>query len=211
MAQTNKKRLRNLAQYRHLSDEEFDQIWDDYKSQESSPDIEQKIQETMQRFSEDYDLSDMNANDRLALRELAKIFILLDDLYEIERKAIENGEMMKISAISKIRKDLIDGSSKIQADLNITRKSRQTDVGESLDTYLPSILKKARNFLSQRLSYIYCPQCRMLTANTWFADWEQNNTVTITCPRQECGHVFSVSSKMLAENKNKNVDNVLNV
>lgn len=209
MTKTNKARLRNLVQYKNLSDQEFNQIWETYRQEKESPDIELEIQETMNKFSQDYELGDMNINDMLALRELSKIFILLDDLYEIERDAFENGEMMKISAIGKIRKDLIDNASKIQNDLSITRKSRQNDVGESLDTYLPGILKKARNFLSQRLSYIYCPKCKMLVANTWFTDYTKLNTLTLTCPREECGHVFSVSSEELAKGRNKNIEGVL--
>jgi hypothetical protein len=199
-----------LKQYKGLTDNEFNEVWEDYKDRPPS-DIEGRIASVIDDFSKNYDLRDMNANDTLALRELARIFVQLEELGLMEQEAIDNGEVSKISALSKIKKEYLDNASKIQSDLNITRRTRQNDSGETLETYLPSIQKKARNFLSQRLAYIYCPKCRMLVANVWFTNWELKNDMRFTCPRVDCDNTFTVTSEFLFKNKNRNIDEVLSV
>jgi hypothetical protein len=211
MAKVSKNKLRNLKQYKGLSDEEFEGRWEEYTLESDDIDIEDRIETMMEDFSKNYDLRDMNANDTLALKELASIFIMLEDLRKMEWSARASGEVAKLGQLSKIRKDYLDNVSRLQNDLNITRKSRQNDSGETLDTYLPSIQKKAKNFLEQRLAYIYCPECHMLCATTWFNNWELENNMLLICPREECSTHFSAYSRDLRLGKNKNVEGVLNI
>ena len=71
---TTKAQLRNLPQYKNLSEEDLDKVLDKILY----GDYEYKIQEVIEKFEQDYDLSDMTANDQLALLELARIFILAE-------------------------------------------------------------------------------------------------------------------------------------
>lgn len=194
-----------------MTDEDFEQAWADLNVREDLEDIDSRIDQIMNDFSLNYDLRDMNANDTLALRELAKTFVLLDTLGRIEQQAIEDGAVVQLRTLSQIKKEYLDNSSKLQEDLNIKRKQRQNDTGDTLDVYLPSILKKAKTFLEQRLAYIYCPKCKMLCANTWFTDWKIHNQIHITCPREGCENKFHVTSEYLSEHGNKNIEGVLPV
>lgn len=207
----NKNKIRNLVQYKNMSDEDFEQAWEDLNVREDLEDIDSRIDQIMNDFSLNYDLRDMNANDTLALRELAKTFVLLDTLGRIEQQAIEDGAVVQLRTLSQIKKEYLDNSSKLQEDLNIKRKQRQNDTGDTLDVYLPSILKKADNFYEERLAYIYCPKCKMLCANAWFTDWRVYNQIHITCPRPGCEHKFHVTSEYLTEHGNKNIEGVLPV
>lgn len=210
MAKTSKNRLRNLTQYKNLTDEEFDNVWADYQDQ---PDIDSdyKVEKIMEDLARNYDIRDQYANDTLSLRELANLYVSLEALNHVEKQMMSDGNYSQVNNIARIRNDYIKNASQLQNDLNITRKARQSDDGETLDTYLPSILKKARNFLDQKLAYIYCPECKMLCGNCWWTNWEVSNTMDVTCPRLECNHKFRVTSLYLAEHNNKNVDGVLHV
>jgi hypothetical protein len=205
----NKNKIRNLKQFRDMTAEQFEAHWETLQD-EPTEDVQERIDKIMEEFSVNYDLRDMNANDKLALEELAKIFVLLEDLGRVERAALESGEISKLRSISSIKKEYLENASKIQIDLNITRKSRQTEV-EALESYLPSILKKAKNFYERRLSYVYCPDCSMLVCNTLFTNWNDDNKLVLTCPRKTCNRKFEVTSEYLANHRNKNVEGVLNV
>lgn len=210
MAKTNKNRLRNLRQYKELTDEEFDNVWAEYEVQPDT-DFDSKVEKIMEDLAQNYDIRDQYANDTLSLRELASLYVSLEMLTNVERQMMADGSYNQVGNISRIRNDYIKNASQIQKDLNITRQARQADDGETLDTFLPSIKKKSINFLSQRLAYIYCPECRMLCGNCWWTDWNVSNIMKVTCPREECGNTFEVTSQYLAEHKNKNIDGVLNV
>lgn len=203
--------LRNLPQYKVMSEEEFDSALETLSSLDDDPDFEQKVQSVISELGRDYVIEDLNINDKLSLEELARSYTYVASLSMIERECLRNGDLQKMRIVSSIKKEYIDAISRIQNDLNITRKSRQTDEGESLGAYLPSIQKKAKNFLSQRLAYIYCPECKMLVSTTWYSDWQGDNVMSLTCPRDGCGHKFTTSSSHLARNKNKNIDGVLGV
>lgn len=210
MVKVNKNSLRNLPQYRDLPEEIFNQKWADYIGQPDS-DFNAKVDKIMEDLAQNYDIRDQYANDTLSLRELANLYVSLERLNKIEQQMLDDGNYSQLNNITRIKNDYILTASKLQNDLNITRKARQAEDGETLDVYLPSAQRKAVNFLSQRLAYIYCPQCKMLCANAWFTDWNVSNTLDITCPRIECNHKFKVTSNYLAEHKNKNIDGVLKV
>ena len=60
-----KESLRNLAQFKSLSDEEFEQVWIERQAKiaEESPDkedLEDRILDMMEKFKDDYALDDRN-------------------------------------------------------------------------------------------------------------------------------------------------------
>ena len=210
---TTKKQYRNLAQNRNLSEEEFELAWQRFtekKELESKID-ESRIEEIMNQFEQEYDLTGMNINDKISLEQIAKITAMLDLVGDLLNQALLEGETTRSQKFTSINKDLTATLSSLQDDLGITRKSRQAAAGESLDDYLPEIQKKARSFLKERLAYIYCPKCNMLVANAWFANWDNHNELHLVCPRESCQHQFTVTSKELSKKRNKNVEGVLEV
>lgn len=210
MAKTNKNRLRNLVQYKNLSDEEFNSVWADYEGQPDT-DSGAKVEKIMEDLAQNYDIRDQYANDTLSLRELANLYVSLERLNRIEQQMMDDGNYGQLNNISRIKNDYIANASKLQNDLNITRKARQADSGETLDTYLPSLLKRSKNFYESKMGYIYCPKCKMLCSTAWFTDWKVTNTLELTCPRPECGNIFKTTSEYLNEHKNNNIEGVLPV
>ena len=62
------RKMRNLMQYRDLTDEEFEKVFEDkYSDERDSAEAIQSFEEEIERkiveFGEDYDLSDLKIND----------------------------------------------------------------------------------------------------------------------------------------------------
>lgn len=168
------------------------------------------VEDVLNKFDENYDLSDMNANDELALDNLAKIFVRLA-VYEESLDDATN--ITDIDKLTRITERLRNDASKIQTDLGITRRQRKSEKEANLQVYIDDIKYRAAAMLMDRLSYIYCPKCHMLLANTWFLYPEEDNVLRLRCNRtldetgKKCGHEFTVTSKELKENKNINKGN----
>jgi len=169
------------------------------------------VQNVLDKFEQDYDLSDMNANDELALDNLAKIFVRLETY---ERRLDDADDVSDIDKLTRITERLRNDASKIQTDLGITRRQRKSEKEANLQTYIDDIKYRAAGMLTDRLNYIYCPKCHMLLCNTWFLyPDEKDNVLRLRCNRplgdsgEICGHTFTVTSQELKKNKNKNKGN----
>jgi len=194
------KQLANLPQYRGLSEEELEKVVDNVRS----GGLEGRIAKVLKSFETDYDLSDMTANDMLSLRELAKISVMLDQLSERQQDILNDDEpdLTALEKIDRMAARLRATASTIQGDLNITRKARKEQSGESVHELLTDLKKRAKHFLADRLAEIYCPKCGMLIAKVWFLYPEQDNKITLSCGRKRCRKVFTVSSSELKSGKN---------
>lgn len=214
-----KARIRNLTQYRNLSDEEFDEMWDrKIIGIAQNSEFENRIQRKLDEFSGDYDIDDLKINDKISLRHLVQAIIALEDLEQINysirskgfdpSKIIENRELS--NQMSLLRSDI----SKIQTDLGITRKARKGDKDETVISELERLKQKAREFYEQRMFYIYCPKCNTLLSTAWFLyPDEKNNKIQLICAREKddgniCGTKFTIGTKELLERRGFNSDNV---
>jgi len=169
------------------------------------------VKSILEQFEEDYDLSDMNANDALALDNLARIFVRLE---KYESKLDDDIDVAMIDKLTRITERLRNDASKIQTDLGITRRQRKSEKEADLPTFIEDIKQRATSMLLERLSYVYCPKCHMLLANVWFLyPDEEDNVLRLRCVRavddtdKECDTTFTVTSKELKANRNKNPGN----
>ena len=203
--------LKGLKQYKDWTVEELEQ-----EVARLSGDTTYRVEEVLASFYEDYDLSDMNANDEHSLLILAQIFVRLEDLNKQMDQAmadLDEGKLGKLNSVATIlRKD----ASQIQIDLHITRKARKGEKEQGLVQYIEDIKGRAAKLLDDRLSYIYCPKCQMLLCNVWHLYPDANNIMKLTCVRIKdvdegsiCGHEFTVTSKELKEGGNRNITGVL--
>jgi len=206
------KSLRNLPQYKDLSEEEFLEIIEErkeeYKAEPLGEDFEERIQQKINELTEDYDLSDMKSNDLLILRALAQGLISLEDFelmaYE-ERQNIGADNIMTVDKIQKIISDLRRDISNQQTDLKISRKVRKSDDREDVIQTVETLKEKAQRFADQKMRYIICPKCDMLLATIWVQYPEVDNVLTFTCNRRKggkepevlCNHKFSVDTRGL--------------
>jgi len=192
--------IRNLTQYRDLSDEELKKVH--YRLIHG--DFEERIKKVAESFEEDYDLSDMTANDRLSLNELARIFVLLDDMEKALKDEVELSEpnWARFGKINKIAAQLRDDASKLQKDLNITRKARQETGAQTVVDFIKDLKARAKHFMDNMLYEIYCPKCKMLLAKVWCTYPKENNVLELVCGREGCGYKFSVNIADLPGKKN---------
>ena len=225
-----KKSLKNLVQYKDLSAEEFEEIYNSHK--EVSDEKRKKDDKYLKRFSQkmsefekDYEINDLKYNDKQMLRSLIEGLLSLEDLEEHSRKVREKEnldeddieDLRKLTfTISKQRTDI----SKIQDDLRIVRKGRESEKDLSVLNYIENLKKDAATFYEKKLNYVFCPECRQLLFTGWFLYPDQKNTIKLTCGRtlqddnnmekeSGCGHSFTVTSKEVVEKKNKNIEELI--
>ena len=216
-----KAKLKNLVQYRDMSDEDFDQIWEKkVVGAMPSTEFESRINRKLDEFAQDYDLSEMKVNDTASLRALIQAIIALEDYEQIifrmrsSGEDIGNADINILDKISKIMSELRGDIGRLQDDLQIKRKVRNSDKESSVISYIDSLKLKAKQFVEARSMLVVCPKCSMLLASLWTLYPEEDNKLVLHCHRklengQECGEKITINTKDLLKTKGTNVIDVL--
>lgn len=210
-----KAQMRNLAQYRDLTEEEFEEMFNEKQSNSGkSEDFEERIAKKLQEFSQDYDIDDLKINDRETLRAFIQTIIALEDyesmIFDIRSQVdITQSNINVVDRISKMMTDLRKDMSRFQEDLNITRKIRKSDKESSVVSYIENLKEQARIFYESKMSYVFCPECNMLLGTVWSLYPEADNKITYKCCRvmddgSKCGHKFTVTTQELLNNRGTN-------
>jgi hypothetical protein len=187
----NVQSLRNLPQYKDLTDQEFDK---EVKGL-LTDDAEGLAQTYQELFEKDYSLEDLKANDRLAVEILSRLYAQVrynQDLINELRDA-EDGVKYSL-AISDIVADdekLIRSIKALEGQLGISRTERMKDEGEDMVDMFKSIRERAKKYLEKKLHYIYCPKCHMLLGNVWllYRDVEGAYELKLVCKREQKGGI----------------------
>jgi hypothetical protein len=214
------RKLRNLAQYKNMTDEQFEErMIQKEQDVEPSREFEKRIQMKLNDFAKDYDISDLKINDRETLRALIQAVISLEDYEQILFKMkMSNGvnmdSLVLFDKINKIMSDLRSDISKLQDDLKISRKIRKNDQETSVLTYLENLKLKAKRFYEQKSMQVICPECKTLVATVWTLYPEQNNKLELTCKRElgdgkTCKTKIQVSTRDMLKTRGCNVPDVL--
>jgi hypothetical protein len=212
-AHGNPTSLRNLPQFRDMTDEEFAEYLD-RKNQgiKKSVDYEARIEGKLAQFAEDYDLDDLKANDRMTLRALAQAMLTLEDyeLWAYDQRSSEQLSLDKMLAMEKlgsIQSNLRKDISNMQNDLMITRKVRKSDSENSVIDAIENLKMKAKEFYKERMYYVWCPNCKMLLATMWFHYPDnRNNKLSLKCER--CNHVVTTTSIEIGNKRGVNIDEI---
>lgn len=219
--------LRNLAQYKNMTDEEFkaamlklDEDWFQQELVVLADTFEERVKKKMDEFREDYDLSDMKFNDKETLKILCKALITVED-YETILVRLRTASMFNlaksvplIKEFSKIISDTRRDISRLQDDLKISRKIRKSTKEESARADLARIKEQASKFYKKKMMYVFCKKCNMLLSTIWFLYPEKENTLSVVCSRRytddegkvidTCGHVTTIASNRLLEKRGTN-------
>lgn len=212
-----KNQIRALAQYKDLSDDEFDKLWlKKVTGVEVNREFEERIANKINEFSEDYDLEDLKANDKLVLRALAQAYISLEDLenyqFNLRVQGIADVDIIQLEKLNNVMSGLRRDISNMQNDLKITRKVRKGDQEESVKAEVIRIKEAASEFYKQRMFYVFCPKCKMLLFTGWFLYPDNySNKIKLRCFRtldngHVCGNEFEITSKTLMERRGVNID-----
>jgi len=151
-----------------------------------------EMQQMMEQFAKDYDLSSMNYNDKLALEILCGLYIQVQDNVQKIEESKEKEKWNEVSELVDVNKKLITNIEQLEKQLGISRKARGKDKETSVIIYVEDLRKRAKNFLEKKLHYIYCPKCSMLLATMWFLYLQENNQLNLTCGR--CKEHFIIST-----------------
>lgn len=214
-----KTSVRNLNQYKNLTDEEFEEVWiQKTLDLEPSKEFEKRIDKKLEAFSEDYDISDLKINDKETLRALIQALISLEDyeqaMFKLRGEGINSNNLQLMEKVNKMMSDLRSDVSKLQNDLNITRRYRKSDKEASVINYIDSLKEKAREFIEAKHSYIYC-ECGMLLGTVWtLYPNEPRNKIQLVCNRKLedgtiCGKKTTVTTDELQENNGTNKSEII--
>ena len=211
------KRMRNLGQYKDLSDDQFNELMQKKEmGAEPSKAFEERIAKKWAEFEADYDLSDLKINDRDTLRNLIQSQISLEDyeqhLYKLRQEGISEQQLFSMEKFQKAMSELRTDISKMSSDLNITRKVRKSDQDVSVLAYIEGLKKKAKEFHEAKAQYIFCPKCNMLLATVWtLFPQNERNKIALVCERdlglgngEKCGEKVIVSTAELLKNRGTN-------
>ena len=180
---------RNLPQYRDMSDDEFDRMFEETQYNVGiSKDFEDRIAKKIDEFSQDYDIDDLKINDKETLRAFVQAIIALEDYERIIFNIRSEGDISQhninvVDRLGKITSDLRKDISRFQEDLNITRKIRKSDKETSVVSYISNLKEQARQFYEQKMSFIYC-DCGMLLGTFWVLYGQEINKIELTCHRK---------------------------
>jgi hypothetical protein len=211
--------MRNLTQYRNLPEDKFEEvIAEKIMGRESDAAWEKRIELKLKEFEKDYDLGDLKFNDLLTLRAFVAAVLRLEDLDQIIRKELEKGidsaNNQTIKDISAMQSSLRGDISKMQNDLDITRKSRKSDTESSVLDFIASLKIKAHKFIEQKHMYVFCPKCNTLLFTGWFLypDYK-TNVISLRCHRtleggKMCDGEFRVNSQDLLNSGGRNYNEI---
>lgn len=210
-----KKSIRNLRQYRNLPDEEFEKIYGEIISDLGKQKLfEAEIEKKLAELSKDYDLDDLNANDLLLLRNMVQAMIQVEALeqlaFQLRTRGVDDHVINLLGKINSQINDLVDRVSKIQNDLNITRRIRKQDKEQSVVDYIEFLKQKASEFYDQKMQYIFCPNCNTLLGTIWtLYPSDKRNKVVLHCNRKvDDGRICDTKVVFYtAENLNKEMTN----
>ena len=206
----NKRSLRNLTQYRNMTDAEFEEI-QAKKEFDAEPDKmwEDRIKRKMDEFSKDYDLDDMKINDLYSLRALCAAILRLEDydskIGKLMRQDANEFTLGDIRTLSEQQKGLRDSISKLQDDLKISRKVRKSDKEETAEKTIAELQRKAKKFYTQKMMWIICPKCNTVLATAWFLYPEEGgNSIKVKCHHDladgtKCTGEIEIGARKLVE------------
>ncbi len=184
--------LRNLAQYRGMTDEEIE-------AQIYSGELENQVVERLKKLEGDYDFIDMKHNDMDLLRKMATLMVRLEDAEANLEKRLRSDELDSNEALKEeqrlglMRRELV----MFQDALGISRGKRVDKVENNPLLLFEDIRKRAAHFLKERLCYIKCPQCNIAISTVNFLYPDKNNVISLECGK--CGTISSFSSRELLE------------
>jgi len=214
-----KQSMKNLAQYKDLSDEEFEKVWDTQQT-DSEPvrEFENRIELKISEFENDYDISDLKFNDLQVLRSLAQALITIEDLeifnYKLRMEGISDQNLNLMDKIGRQVSQTRSDISKMQDDLKITRKIRKGDKELTVLSEIERLKTKAKEFYESKMNYVFCHKCNMLLSTAWFLYPNAKNRMTLTCNRKLdsgglCNTIIKITTKELLGKRGTNKSEIM--
>lgn len=212
-----KKKLRNLLQYRDMTDDEFNEFFDKEYGESGElnqilDELDRRVDEKIKELGEDYALEDMKANDMMQLRALVLAILQLDDIENetyFLRQNITESNILVLEKLNRMASTLRTDISNTSADLQLTKKIRSKSKEASVQLRWESLTEKAFEFYKRKMLYLFCPDCKMLLSTVWLM-YPDNKTNVIKLKCERCNSTHTISNLYeLYEKDNKNVDDIV--
>lgn len=126
-----------------------------------------RYDEILADYKARYDLDDIDSpNDRSNLNSLIRNQILIETMHNRLDTVLEEEDILdKIGDIKKLQdglRDLQEKNIELERVLAIDRKSRKKDNQSSLSDYIIELKKMSSEFLRDRVTYMFCPDCMVM-------------------------------------------------
>ena len=121
------------------------------------------VQEKLDKYLNEYELSDLNeANDLASLNALCRQEVLIEKL-QAALDGIKNLEADSriVKDLNTSLKDSLRSYLDLQVELGINRRKREADNEETPLTYIGRLQDQAKRFLDMRLVTIKCEDCKL--------------------------------------------------
>lgn len=130
--------------------------------------MQERVNDRFEAYRKDYDIDNLNSSNDLALlRTLIQSEIVLEDLQARLFELLRDGDLIEsaseIKKLSDLTRDIVLQNMKIQETLGIDRRSRKTSEESPID-YIRKLKVAANNFISKRMTRIYCQKCNVMVA-----------------------------------------------
>jgi len=151
--------------------------------------FQQKLKDKEAAYASVYRIDELNdANDRSTLDIMLKTEVMIDDLQEELQKLITEDAVKNAGDIKKLADLLRDATGTIttlQKTLAIDRKTRKTEETGSVVDYIRSLKRMAGEFMEQRLTKVYCPNCKVMVGRFMAVHEHTGFNIQFQC--SQCG------------------------
>jgi hypothetical protein len=130
------------------------------------------LQEKIEQYMEEYKLDELNqSNDMAALTQMCQLELNMEQIQEAMSKVKSESIVEDSKRIRDLVGALRDASmawGKLQEDLGIARKKRQTENEETPMTYIERLKSEAKNIVDRRLKILVCNKCGQTLGKYYF-------------------------------------------
>lgn len=181
------------------------------------PDLQQEIEETMNRYLSEIDDETLTEMDRDNVQILAQFVVSAKrQTLGIAMRANDFSPQEQKSANESARA-LSNEARQLSAALGIDRKSRMTGDQSELELTLPKIFAEAQEYIYEHSIAICCLECRNSKAQIdirsgmllyHFFDEDPEWSATFKCMREECGNIFTINKDNWTDYRMKTLDEI---
>lgn len=147
-----------------------------------------RLQKERDEYAKVYDIDGLDSpNDKANLNAFLRNQLIIVDLQEEINNLIEKGITESIADIKKLSdaiNDLVNQNLALERALAIDRKNRKTqNKSDNPAEYIAALKLQSREFIDQRLTKVYCPDCKIMLLRFSAVHEHTEFELKIICPQ----------------------------
>jgi hypothetical protein len=191
------KRMRNLAYYKDMTDDEIYQAIINRKAStisskpnKSEKEYEERFEEKMKILKTDFGLDMNDSNDKEMAHNLVRQLLQSENVDRDVRVIQDKTEKTKddistLKSLGDFQRNVQMTISDLQDKLGISRKVRKEKAVDDIPQFIDGVLAKARDFWQRKTVAVDCPRCQIELVRYWlnFPDNTSLASFTTECPQ----------------------------